>query len=175
MIALNSSVTPPPTELILAVGIGQCVVSTDPKVSLVSYGLGSCVGVAVFDSVAKVAGLLHILLPEPGNPEVSASPLRFATSGIPMLLREVEAKGGLRKRLRVVAAGGSQMLGPLSQTGSIKGIGLRNIEVVKRTLQDEQVILVASDFGGVVGRTMGIIVASGATWIRTAGGLSNNL
>jgi chemotaxis protein CheY-P-specific phosphatase CheC len=80
MIALTP--TPhPPADTYLAVGIGQCVVSRDPAVALAAYGLGSCVAVAAWDVVARIAGVIHILLPEPPAGMAPGNPARFAVTG----------------------------------------------------------------------------------------------
>jgi chemotaxis protein CheD len=171
MIAVESSANLSP----LAVGIAQCVISTDPQALLVSYGLGSCVGIAAWDPIARVAGLIHILLPEPLSHDKGTATTRFAVTGIPHLLREIEAAGGQRARLRLVAAGGAQMLGALSMAGSAKAIGARNTEVVQAVVQSAGLRLAAHDFGGTAGRTIGIVVATGSTWVRTAGGQSRDL
>jgi chemotaxis protein CheD len=169
MIAVGSSAQPEAPESTQAVGIGQCIVSNDIRLTLVSYGLGSCVGIAMFDATVKVAGLLHILLPEPSGRENGASPMRFASTGIPALIREMESQGAQRTRIRAVAAGGAQMLSVLAKSGPLKGIGERNVAVVCHTLEAEKIKLAASDFGGTSGRTIGIVVATGATWVREAG------
>lgn len=175
MIAAESSIHLAPPEVTQAVGIAQCVISSDPRALLVSYGLGSCVGIAAWDPVARVAGLIHILLPEPLAHDKVAATTRFATTGVPHLLHAIEAVGGQRARLRLVAAGGAQMLGALSLAGTTRAIGARNAEVVQATLHDAGLRLVAHDFGGSSGRTIGIVVATGSTWVRTAGGQSRDL
>ena len=164
-----------PAETVIAVGIGQYVVSRDPVVALSAYGLGSCVAIAAWDAQARVAGLMHVLLPEPAaNSEVMA-PARFASTGVPLLLRELDAAGALRTRLRVVAVGGAQMLGALSAAGAIKGIGARNAEVVTNTLRAAGIALAATDFGGTAGRTLTLVVATGQMTVRLAGKTPHDL
>jgi chemotaxis protein CheD len=174
MIALRPE-PQPLADVILSVGIGQCVVSQDPSAQLAAYGLGSCVAIAAWDSVAKVAALIHILLPEPLPTMTNPAPLRFALTGVPQFLRDVEAVGGHRARLRVAAAGGAQMFSGSGSVGGLQGIGARNVAVVTKTLQAEGLTLAASDFGGNAGRTLTLTVASGQIQVRTAGGVSHDL
>ncbi len=171
----GSSALRAPAEVTLAVGIAQCVISDDPRVMLVSYGLGSCVGIAAWDPVTRVAGLIHILLPEPAAHDRAPSPARFATTGIPHLIGELTSAGAVPARLRVVAAGGAQMLAALAIGGVAKGIGARNSEVVQATLEQTGLRLAAHDFGGSAGRTIGLCVATGIAWVRAAGGQPRDL
>lgn len=152
----------------VGVGIGQCVVTADARQELVAYGLGSCVGIAAWDPVARVAGLLHCLLPEPAAGGLVTAPARFAATGVPQLLRAMIAAGAQPPRLRIVAAGGAQMLGALS-AGAIKGIGQRNAAAVEAALLQAGLTLAAREFGGVAGRSIGLVVATGEVWIRVAG------
>jgi len=175
MIAVNSS-RPTATDRTIAVGIGQYAVTSDGECVLVSYGLGSCVGISCWDAVARVAGLIHILLPEPMKHDASeATPTRFASTGIPFFLQKLEEQGAHRSRLHIVAAGGAQMLGALSLMGATKAVGSRNTEAVQATLSQEGLRLSAHDFGGSTGRTIGLVVANGTTWVRAAGGVAHDL
>ena len=101
--------------------------------------------------------------------------MRFASSGVPQFIKELEAQGAIRSRIRAVAAGGAHMLSALAKAGPLKGIGDRNSEVVCRTLTAEHIVLAASDFGGDAGRTIGIVVATGETWVRIAGSTQRTL
>lgn len=174
MIALRADFHPSAEET-LAVGIGQCIVTRDPWSTLASYGLGSCVAVAAWDHAARVAALIHILLPEPPAHVTTTSPARFATTGIPYLLATIEAAGGKRSRLRVVAAGGAQMLSALTMPGPAKGIGERNSALVSAMLHQAGIALVACDFGGAAGRTISLSAASGQVLVRVAGGSPREL
>jgi chemotaxis protein CheD len=165
----------PPEAVYLAAGIGQCVISRDLTAVLAAYGLGSCIAIAAWDSAARVAGMIHILLPESPAGKPPASPARFAATGVPLLLREVEAAGGMRSRLRVVAAGGAQMLSALAVSGALKGIGERNAAVVTERLRAEGITLVASDFGGTAGRTLTLSVATGKVHVRAINGTPREL
>ena len=164
------------TETPTSVGIGQCVITRSPAATLVAYGLGSCVGVAAWDAQAHVGGLIHILLPEPGAGTTVTAPLRYASTGVPQFLRELEQLGAVRTRMRVVAAGGANMLEQLATTTTpVSAIGARNIAMVCGTLQSNGVLLHAHDFGGNQGRTIGLVIATGEFWIRVAGSPAHGL
>ena len=158
----------------VSVGIGQLAISTDPKEILVAYGLGSCIGVSVYDPGAKVAGLLHVLLPESGGKVPSEKePGRFADSGIDVLIRQVAEAGGVPRRLVVKLAGGASVLGA-ANAEKFK-IGERNAEAINERLKRHGLSVVASDLGCVKGRTLEVHPASGRTFVRTAASPANEL
>lgn len=169
MVALSSSATPLPSESTLCVGIAQCIVTKDTRAYLVSYGLGSCIGISMYDPMAQIGGLLHVLLPSPATAAAPTNPMRFATTGIPQLLHDIEQQGAVRQRLRVFACGGAQMLGALSTVGPMAGIGTRNADAVKQTLAQEGLRLAAYDFGGSSGRTIMLEMSTGITTVRIVG------
>lgn len=158
----------------LAVGIGQCVVSHDPDTVLAAYGLGSCIGLAAWDAVAQVAGMIHILLPEPSTNATELTPARFATTGVPYFLRQLEAAGAKRTRLMMAAVGGAQMFNSLALR-SVKGIGQRNSEIVSALLRTEGIAQVITEFGGSSGRTLTLSVATGQMLVRAADGQPREL
>src|ERR1700712_5727529 len=94
------------------VGIGDCKVSNDPEDVLVTHALGSCIAVIIHDPVAKVAGLLHYMLPESSlDPEKAAArPFVYADTGIPLLFHKAYRLGAIKSRLKIFAAGGALML-----------------------------------------------------------------
>lgn len=171
----HATETHPPTGTVLAAGIGQCIISRDPAAVLAAYGLGSCVAIAAWDATARVAGLIHILLPEPAPGAQVTSPGRFARTGVPHLLQMLANEGAQRSRLRLVAAGGAQMLSALAAAGALKGIGERNAAVVTECVRAEGLTLAASDFGGTAGRTLTMRVATGAVHVRASAGPTRDL
>jgi chemotaxis protein CheD len=88
-------------------------VTNQPNEVLVTHALGSCIGVAIYDPVAKVGGILHYMLPESSLDPVKAqeNPHMFADTGLPSLFRECYRLGATKARLQVKVAGGSQVLG----------------------------------------------------------------
>lgn len=152
---------------LVAVGIGQIAVSGDPADILVAYGLGSCVGIGVYDPATKVAGLAHILLPESaGKAPDKSEPARFADAGVDALIELMTAAGALTERLVVKLAGGASVLGMAN--GEKFKIGERNAEAIKERLKRHGLTPVASDLGGAKGRTLEVHPSSGKTFVRTA-------
>lgn len=147
----------------LRVGIAEYEVATDGAV-LTTSGLGSCVGVALYDDAAEAAGLAHVMLP--AAPErTDAKPAKFADAGTTLLVDELERAGASRERLVAKLAGGSDML---DFSNGDAGIGERNVREVRRTLADHGVALVAEDVGGSYGRSLRLESATGALVVRSA-------
>jgi chemotaxis protein CheD len=151
----------------LVVGIGDCKVSKDSSDVLVTHALGSCIAVLIHDPVAKVAGLLHYMLPESSLDLEKAAkrPFVFADTGIPLLFQTAYQLGGVKSRMIVMAVGGAQMLDP---NGTFN-IGKRNHLAMRKIFWKAGVIVHKEEVGGTVSRTVRIEVASGRVQLRTAG------
>jgi chemotaxis protein CheD len=161
-------------QRLLAVGIGQLAVSSDPNEILVAYGLGSCVAVSMVDPVANVVGLVHVLLPESGGkPAEPGQPGRFADAGVDALIDAISAMGGSPARLLVKVAGGASVLGA-ANAEKFK-IGERNAEAIRERLKLRGLSLAASDLGGDRGRTLEVHPSSGKTFVRTAASAATEL
>lgn len=158
----------------ISVSIGQIAVSKDPNEVLVAYGLGSCIGVTFFDTASRVAGLIHVLLPDSeGRPVNPAEAGRFADTGIDSILRQLANAGVNARRMTVKLAGGASVLGP-GNSEKFK-IGERNAEAIKERLKHHGLYPAASDTGGSKGRTLELHVASGKTFVRTAASPASEL
>lgn len=150
----------------VVVGIGEWSILKLNGV-LVCLGLGSCVGIALYDANKKIGGLVHVLLPISQNND-NSNPTKFANTGIPFLLDEMLRLGANKQSIIAKIAGGSQMF-------SIKGredkmnIGARNIEVVKDTLKRLEIPLLGEDTGGSFGRTMEFFVSNGIVKVKAIG------
>lgn len=122
---------------------------------LVTYALGSCVGICLYDPVSKIAGLSHIMLPcaaEFGDVP-SAQMGKFADTAIELLMQKMLSSGALKIRVRAKIAGGAQMFAPINNA-NIAGIGERNVIAVKKELARLKVPIVAEDTGKDYGRTL---------------------
>jgi len=144
------------------VGIAEYEVTTDGAV-LTTSGLGSCIGVALYDESADVAGLVHVMLPEAANNE--GSDAKFADTGIEVLVEAMEDAGASRSRITAKVAGGSDML-DFSQNGS--SIGSRNFETVKETLSDFSIPIEGEDVGGDHGRSLKLKATTGELIVKSA-------
>jgi chemotaxis protein CheD len=157
----------------VVVGIGECHAVCDASVTLVTYALGSCVGVAVFDPVASVGGLLHVLLPESSLDVVrsASQPCLFADTGLTELLSRCVALGAAKARMKVWLAGGAAVM----DDRGVFNIGKRNQLAMKRALWKEGLILSAEDVGGTQSRTMRLNLSRGDCWIRSGAGEEREL
>ena len=151
----------------LSVGIGQIAVTGDPDSVLVAYGLGSCVGVSAYDPGSKVAGMVHVLLPQsdPKSPN-AREPARFADTGVDLLIEEMAKMGAPKRRLLIKIAGGAAVLGP-ANAEKFK-IGERNVEAIKNRLKSHGLWPAAEDTGGNKGRTLELRPDTGKTFVRAA-------
>ena len=134
---------------------------------LITYALGSCCGICLYDPNIRLAALIHIMLPlnmETGRKNT----MKYADTGIRETLRQIEAKGARRARISAKVAGGAKMFA-VSGNGSLGNIGQRNIESVHKVLRAENIRLVAEDVGGSVARTLSFDPATGRATIRSYG------
>ncbi|MBL8238423.1 MAG: chemotaxis protein CheD [Bryobacterales bacterium] len=152
---------------LIVVGISEYRCSTDRDASIVTYALGSCIGVGAFDPVAGVAGILHFLLPDSRqDPERAlGQPASYADTGIPLLIRAMERLGADRRRIRVRLAGGAQILSDNAQLA----VGKRNYMAARKALWQLGVMVEMEAVGGAVSRNLGITVDTGDFWVQTKG------
>ncbi|HWE09033.1 MAG TPA: chemotaxis protein CheD [Solirubrobacteraceae bacterium] len=138
------------------------VVSATPTDELIALGLGSCIGLAIVDRTAAVAGLAHIVLPKshPGGERG-----KFADTAVPQLVRGIREAGGVVRRMEAAIAGGARMF---EMSGGLD-IGSRNEHAVRAALAAAKIALRASETGGNQGRTIRIRVGEGLVTVRAAG------
>lgn len=150
------------------VGIADMVVSAEPRDLIVTYALGSCLGVCVFDPVARVAGMLHLMLPQGSmSPDKAAqNPLMFADTGIPKLFLASYALGAKKERMIVVVAGGASF--NMNEDADL-AIGQRNIAMLRKVLWKNGVMLKKHDLGGSEPRNMILDVKSGEVTVGFGG------
>lgn len=151
----------------ITVGVGECAVSARGEDTLVTYGLGSCIGVTIWDPELKVGGMLHFLLPDSKGDSGKAKehPGMYADTGIPLLFRKAYQLGAEKRRLLVRVAGGAHVLdgeGPLD-------IGKRNYLAMKKIFGKAGVMIHGREVGGVVWRTMRLDVGSGRVMLQEGG------
>lgn len=149
----------------ITVGISdqKAVKGTD---ELITYALGSCVGICIFDPATKVGGLAHILLPSSQLSQEN-NPMRFADTAIPMLVKKLESMGAFRTRMRAKIAGGAQMF-VTANNNSLSNIGQRNVVAVKAALAKERIPIIAEDTGKNYGRTQSFSPNDGIMHITSA-------
>lgn len=148
----------------IKIGIGDMKVLRQSG-TLITYALGSCIGITLYDPVIKLGGLLHIMLPKAGD-QGAATPFKFADTGIREMIRKMAAYGGISRRYVCKIAGGAQMF---QMTGPIGNIGERNIASVREELAAQQIRIQGEDVGKNYARTMLMDVSTGAVRVRTMG------
>lgn len=150
----------------LTIGIADMKMARNEGV-LVTYALGSCIGICLYDPFIKLGALVHIMLPI--NMETNrTSPLKYADTGIRLTLSKMEQQGAKRARIVAKIAGGAKMF-DVSSNSSLGNIGQRNIDSVHRVLQQERIRLLREDVGGSTARTLFFDVATGEGCIKIYG------
>ena len=151
----------------LAVGLGEIKVSRDSQDVLVAYGLGSCLGIGMYDPVAKVAGLLHAILPLHPNGKEDKS-AKYVDTGVLSLIDQLTRLGADRRRLIVRMAGGANML-VAPGFSQVLNIGSRNIDAANATFSALNLKIQSQEVGGNTGRTVRFYTVDGRMTIRTMG------
>lgn len=149
------------------VTIGEIKVTGCPG-KLTILGLGSCVGVSLYDPIVKVGGLAHVMLPDSTQFAKVTVPTKFADLAIPTLIEEVTKAGGKKYRFVSKLVGGAQMF-TVRDSSVISDIGCRNITSVKDILFRLGIPIKAEKLGGNRGRTMIFDTDDGSVLIRTIG------
>lgn len=127
---------------------------------LTTVGLGSCVAIALYDDVAKVAGLAHVLLPSPSLARVEGRAGKVPHTAVPALLAEMQAQGASVRRITARLAGGASMFATLATPGTIQ-MGERNIVATRAVLAQHDIPVTAEAVGGTHGRTVRLHAATG--------------
>ena len=151
----------------LVVGKAELAVSDNTQATLVTYSLGSCLGVVVYDPIAKVGGLLHAMLPDStiAPRKAAAHPGMFVDTGVPNLFQAVCQLGAQKHRMSIAVAGGAQAL---ESTGDFS-IGRRNVEALSRLFAAQGLRVVAEQVGGLVNRTIYLSLATGELRLKISG------
>jgi len=150
------------------VGMADLIVITAPD-TLVTLGLGSCIGLVIFDSVAKVAGMAHIMLPESREGAPVDKPGKFANTAVPTLIDAVCKKGALKSRLKAKFAGGAQMLAIPGSQSDFLAVGSRNIQQTTAWLNKYGIKIMDSDTGGNKGRSVEFSTETWMLSVKTLG------
>lgn len=151
----------------IIVGISDMKITNDPQVNLITYALGSCIGLALYDPLVKVGGLLHFMLPESRIDPLKAkkNPWMFADTALPLFLEEFYKLGGAKERMKVKIAGGSKIL----DDSEFFSIGKRNYLAVRKILQLNNIHINAEDIGGQGNRTMTLENSTGKVFVKISG------
>lgn len=151
----------------LVVDISDLQVSDDPETAFITYALGSCIAVALYDPVRRAGGMIHYMLPlSRTSPEKARTkPAMFADSGVPLLFERMYGLGCRKRDLVVKVAGG----GRLYDDNDTFDIGRRNVTVLRRLFREDDIVIAAEDVGGSASRTVRLELATGRVTVRSQG------
>lgn len=147
------------------VGIAELKTAFAP-VRIITTGLGSCVGICLWDPILKIGGMVHIMLPDSTLVKTVLNKAKYADSGINLLIENMCKCGTEPHRLVAKIAGGAQMFEFPGQSNLLR-IGERNVIVVKSILEAKKIKILAEDTGGNYGRTIEFYTDSGKLFVKT--------
>jgi len=161
------SIIPLRIAMKIIVGIADMQVTNDPEATLITYSLGSCIGVTIYDPLMRVGGILHIMLPESkiDVQKAQQNPWMFADTGVPLFFKEAYKLGAEKKRILVKLAGGAQIL---DESGFFN-IGKRNHMALRKIFWMNNVLIKSEEVGGNVNRTVSLDLLTGKVRVRTSG------
>lgn len=148
------------------IGIADMKISARAEDVLITYALGSCLGISVYDAAAKVGGLIHIMLPSSAvNPaKAAANPLMFVDTGVPELFKACYKAGAKKERMVLKVAGGASLQNN-ADTDQFQ-IGKRNFLMLRKLLWKNNVLIRSCDVGENYSRTMSLDMATGEVTLK---------
>ena len=151
----------------VVVGVADMAVSNQPDEVLVTYSLGSCIAVVIFDPQAGTGGILHYMLPESALDAEKAKnkPAMFADTGIPLLFKNSYKLGAQKKNMVVKVVGGAQIL----DDKGVFNIGKRNYMALRKIFWKNNVLIASEQVGGSVNRTVRLEIGTGKVFLKTSG------
>lgn len=149
------------------VGIADAAIVQPPQ-SIATIGLGSCIGILLYDTCNKYTALIHIMLPDSTNFKVVTNPYKFANLAIPLVLEQLKQMGSNKSNIIAKIVGGASMFKFLENNIN-SDIGQRNIIAVKEALEKENIKIIAEDVGGNKGRSMFVNSENGKVTIKVVG------
>ena len=157
--------------MVYTVGVADLKISDDVTDVLITYALGSCLGITVYDIKLKKAGLLHCMMPDSGidRNKAAGNPCLYVDSGMKVLLDDFYRKGSRKYDLIIRVAGGSSS--KANEEEDFFQIGRRNFVSLRKFLWDEGLMLKASDVGGYGSRTVTLEVENGKMLVKSKGSL----
>lgn len=152
---------------IIKVGMADLKIARYPKL-LTTLGLGSCVGIALYDISIQLIGLAHIMLPNSKQIKNNGNRAKFADTAIELLLEEMLKARGNKDRIVAKIAGGAQMFS-FGGNSDVMKIGFRNVIATKEILEEFKIPIIAEDTGGNYGRTIEVYPDTGVLLVKTIG------
>lgn len=152
---------------LIVVGMADLNVAGDPD-RLITYGLGSCVGLVLYDAQRRIGGMAHFMLPSSLSASDRSNKAKFADTAVPILIERLEKKGARRGAMIAKIAGGAHMFSANTSSDVIK-VGARNAAAAMDILRRLNIPLRANETGGTFGRTIELSTATGQLFIKTIG------
>lgn len=152
---------------VIKVGMADLKIAKEPDI-LTTLGLGSCVGIALYDPVTKIGGLAHIMLPDSTQIKNNENKAKFADTALEVLLQEMQDVGARKTRLTAKIAGGAHMF-EFKNINDMMCIGARNVAAVLRILEQKNIPVIAQDTGENYGRTIELNTQNGILRVKTIG------
>lgn len=148
-------------------------ISNDSNAAIITYSLGSCIGVSIYDPVAKVGGLLHFMLPDSkiSMEKAKQNPYMFADTGIPVLFKELYTYGAQKNRIIIKIAGGAQVM----DASAFFNIGKRNYAALRKMFWQNGLLIAGEDVGGNVNRTLRLELNTGQVYLKVSGNKERTL
>lgn len=150
---------------VYTIGIAEMKVTKSPD-KIVTLGLGSCIGLVLYDPISKIGGMVHIMLPTAKSSMNASNKLKFADTAILELIRVMTAAGAVRSQLIAKLAGGAHMF-QSAYKDDIMNVGNQNIEMCHKVLQNQSISIRSEDTGGKSGRSLEFCCESSQLQVRT--------
>ena len=151
----------------IVVGMADLNVTKAPGI-LTTLGLGSCIGIALYDPLAKIAGLAHIMLPDSKAIQNNTNKAKFADTAMVKMISDMERLGANRRNMKAKIAGGAQMFAFSASNDNLR-VGDRNTEASKKALMLHGIPLIGEETGANFGRTVELYAADGKYLIKAIG------
>lgn len=152
----------------IVLGMADLMVVTAPA-KLVTLGLGSCIGLVVYDNFAKLAGMAHIMLPDSRGLSNTEKVGKFADTAVPYIIEEMLRKGATRNRIKAKIAGGAQMFSIPGASAEFLTVGAKNVAETKKRLARLGIAVISADTGGNKGRTIEFSTSNWMLKVKTLG------
>lgn len=153
--------------MMVRVGMADMNTCTSPDV-ITTLGLGSCVGIVLYDPAKKIAGMVHVMLPDSMEIIHNENKAKFADTGITTLLDKMIQQGAVKSRIIAKIAGGAQMFG-FHNVSDLLRVGEKNVEATKLQLQKLKIPILAEDTGANYGRTIEFYPETGELLVKSVG------
>lgn len=151
----------------IKVGMADMNLCSAPD-AITTLGLGSCVGIVLYDATKKICGMVHVMLPDSTQIRNNQNIAKFADTGIEELLNKLLQLGANRRCITAKIAGGAQMFA-FSTNNDMLRVGERNVEATKRKLAQLGIPILAEDTGSTYGRTIEFYPENGSLLIKAVG------